>query len=102
MGCEYSDVVRFDLGRFLQCQMRIGKLKSAEKMIQYMGELMEDATDFSWQGAKAAHAVLLCESTSYTLRFLTYSPDKLFPATRPPIQTPWVKTIPRQPLRAVG
>ena len=32
-----------------------------EKMIQYMGELMEDATDFSWQGAKAAHAVLLCE-----------------------------------------
>ena len=30
-------------------------------MIQYMGELMEDATDFSWQGAKAAHAVLLCE-----------------------------------------
>ena len=32
-----------------------------EKMIQYMGELMEDATDFSWQGAKAAHAILLCE-----------------------------------------
>ena len=32
-----------------------------ERMIQYMGELMEDATDFSWQGAKAAHAVLLCE-----------------------------------------
>ena len=32
-----------------------------EKMIQYMGELMEDATDFLWQGAKAAHAVLLCE-----------------------------------------
>ena len=26
-----------------------------------MGELMEDATDFSWQGAKPAHAVLLCE-----------------------------------------
>ena len=35
--------------------------KIREKMIQYMGELMEDATDFSWQGAKAAHAVLLCE-----------------------------------------
>ena len=32
-----------------------------EKMIQYMGGLMEDATDFSWQGAKAGHAVLLCE-----------------------------------------
>ena len=35
--------------------------KIREKMIQYMGELMDDATDFSWQGAKAAHAVLLCE-----------------------------------------
>ena len=35
--------------------------KIREKMIQYMGELMEDATDFSWQGAKGAYAVLLCE-----------------------------------------
>ena len=90
-------------------------------------------------------------STSYTLRFPRYSPDKIFklkvttarskvksrsdhdvahlhltnvptkyqlptpysfwdtarinffpPHTRPPIRTPWVKTIPRQPLRAVG
>ena len=32
-------------------------------------------------------------STSYTLRFLRYSPDKLFPAALPPIRTPWVKTI---------
>ena len=30
-------------------------------MLSYLGDLMEDATDFSWQGAKAAHAVLLCE-----------------------------------------
>ena len=30
-------------------------------MVFYMGDLMEDSTDFSWQGAKAAHAVLLCE-----------------------------------------
>ena len=35
-------------------------------------------------------------STSYTLRFLRYSPDKLFPAGRPPTQTPWVKIIPQQ------
>ena len=27
----------------------------------YLGDLMEDATDFSWQGAKAAQTVLLCE-----------------------------------------
>ena len=30
-------------------------------MVAYMSDLMEDATDFSWQGAKAAHAVMLCE-----------------------------------------
>ena len=30
-------------------------------MISYMSDLMEDATDFSWQGATAAHAVMLCE-----------------------------------------
>ena len=29
MGCESSDVVRFDLGPLLQGQMRIGTLKSA-------------------------------------------------------------------------
>ena len=32
-----------------------------DSMITYLDDLMEDATDFSWQGAKAAHAVLLCE-----------------------------------------
>ena len=32
-----------------------------DSMISYLGDLIEDVTDFSWQGAKAAHAVLLCE-----------------------------------------
>ena len=32
-----------------------------ECMIRYLNELMEDATDFSWSNAKAAHAVLLCD-----------------------------------------
>ena len=32
-----------------------------EAMVAYMSDLMEDTTDFSWQGAKAAHAVMLCE-----------------------------------------
>ena len=36
-------------------------VKRRDAMVAYMGELMEDATGFSWQGAKAAHAVLLCE-----------------------------------------
>ena len=30
-------------------------------MVSYLSDLMEDATDFSWQEAKAAHTVLLCE-----------------------------------------
>ena len=30
-------------------------------MLTYLSDLMEDTTDFSWQGAKASHAVLLCE-----------------------------------------
>ena len=32
-----------------------------KRMISYMSDLMEEATDFSWQNAKAAHAVLCCE-----------------------------------------
>ena len=35
--------------------------KSREQMLWYLNDLMEDATDFSWASAKAAHAVLLCE-----------------------------------------
>ena len=33
MGCESSDVFRFDLGPLLQGQMRIGKLKSASSSL---------------------------------------------------------------------
>ena len=30
--------------------------KRKDLMVAYLGDLMEDATDFSWQGVKAAHA----------------------------------------------
>ena len=33
MGCESSDVVRFDLGPLLQGQMRVSKLKSALNLL---------------------------------------------------------------------
>ena len=33
MGCESSDVVRFDLGPLLQGQMRVAKLKSAFNLV---------------------------------------------------------------------
>ena len=36
-------------------------LQYREHMLQYLGDIMEDASDFSWQSAKASHAVLLCE-----------------------------------------
>ena len=32
-----------------------------EVTVSYTSDLMEDATDFSWQGAKADHTVMLCE-----------------------------------------
>ena len=35
--------------------------KVSEQMLWYLNDLMEDATEFSWASAKAAHAVLLCE-----------------------------------------
>ena len=41
--------------------------RKREKMIAYMADLMEDTTDFTWQGAKGAHAVLCCELERGTL-----------------------------------
>ena len=38
-------------------------------MVSYLGDLMEDATDFTWQGAKAAHAVLMCEMERSSLQW---------------------------------
>ena len=35
--------------------------KTRENMLNYLSDLMEDATDFSWQAVKASHAVLLCD-----------------------------------------
>ena len=34
--------------------------KTKDQMLQYLADIMADATDFSWQNAKATHAVLLC------------------------------------------
>ena len=38
-------------------------------MLAYLGDLMEDATDFTWANAKAAHAVLLCEMERGVLKW---------------------------------
>ena len=38
-------------------------------MTAYLSDLIEDASDFSWQGAKAAYAVLLCKMEHGSLRW---------------------------------
>ena len=40
-----------------------------DSMLQYLADLMEDATDFSWASAKASHAVLLCEMERGALKW---------------------------------
>ena len=43
--------------------------KRKDLMVAYLGDLREEATDFSWQGAKAAHAVLMCEMERGSVRW---------------------------------
>ena len=43
--------------------------KRKDLMVAYLGDLMEDAIDFSWQGAKAAHAVLMYEMERGSVRW---------------------------------
>ena len=43
--------------------------KNKERMLSYMSDLMEDVSDFGWQGAKAAHAVLCCEMERGTVKW---------------------------------
>ena len=40
-----------------------------DQMVSYLGDLMEDPKDLSWQGAKAAHAVLLCKIERGSLKW---------------------------------
>ena len=35
--------------------------KTKDQMLQYLADIMVDATDFFWQNTKATHAVLLCD-----------------------------------------
>ena len=36
-------------------------MRKMDRMLLYLGDLMEDTTDFSCASAKSAHDVLLCE-----------------------------------------
>ena len=44
--------------------------KNKEKMLGYVSDLMEDVSDFGWQGAKASPAVLCCEMERGTVTWL--------------------------------
>ena len=44
-------------------------------MVSYLGDLMEE-TDFTWQGAKAAHAVLMCEMERGSLQWEDTDPGR--------------------------
>ena len=45
------------------CQKYIRRKVSENKinMLNYLSDLMEDANDFSWLGAKTTHPVLMCD-----------------------------------------
>ena len=43
-------------------------LKNRDFMLDYLVNLLEDATDFSWAAVKASHAVLLCRMEQGGLR----------------------------------
>ena len=53
------------------CKNILEEKSNARKtiMVSYLSDLMEDATDFTWQRAKAAHAVLMCEMERGSLKW---------------------------------
>ena len=46
---------------FVKTSLSKNPLKEKNIMVSCLSDLVEDDTDFTWQAAKAAHAVLLCE-----------------------------------------
>ena len=45
---------------FCRIMKEENNLENKEHMLDYLTQLLEDANDFSWDAAKASHAVLLC------------------------------------------
>ena len=44
---------------FVRCIQKEKSEASKSSMRDYSGNLMEDASDFSWESAKASHAIVL-------------------------------------------
>ena len=47
-------------GLFLQKHREESDIKIQEHMLDYVIDLLDDATDFSWASTKGSHAVFLC------------------------------------------
>ena len=44
---------------FVRCIQEEKSEAAKSSMLDYLGNLMEDASDFSWESAKASHAIVL-------------------------------------------
>ena len=68
LGCSTKQRVTYDqlsllqfVQGFIKNILDEGDNSIRESMLVHLADLMEDASDFSWPNAKAAHAVILCE-----------------------------------------
>ena len=58
-SCDQLNVFQWVSG-FARIVQDESDVEVKNKMLEYLADLMEDAQDFSWASAKAAHAVALC------------------------------------------
>ena len=54
---------------FVRCMQEEKSEAAKASMTDYLGNLMEDASDFSWESAKAAHAIILTNMEADCLRW---------------------------------
>ena len=54
---------------FVRCVQEEKSGAARDSMLDYLGNLMEDASDFSWESAKAAHAIVLTNMEADRLRW---------------------------------
>ena len=59
MTCDQISLTQF-VQEFVKNIFEESDKKCRDRMLAYLGEIMEDATDFGWVNTKASHAVMLC------------------------------------------
>ena len=66
------------VSRYVRCIQEEKSEQSWFAMLDYLGSLMEDASDFSWDSAKACHAILLISNTLLALHCVQSVPSPTF------------------------